>query len=242
VADTAWAMSEENVEVVRRAIEAYGQEGLDGVLRYCDPEIEWTSTGDYIERATYRGHDGLRRYLGTLEGEFEDLRIEPVEVIDAGEQVVSSVRFTGQRKATDAPVEMTLIWVGALRDGLIHRVRNYPDMAAALEAAGLLEQAAEGSHDVMRAMKPEAAWGAVQLGFAEILDLRTGIERRRHGAPPGSRQVSLAKHIVSPEGPGSIYLCQHAIRSKATLRRGAAEVAGGFAAWREAGLPVEEVA
>jgi rhodanese-related sulfurtransferase len=91
-------------------------------------------------------------------------------------------------------------------------------------------------------MKPEAAWGAVQLGFAEILDLRTEIERRRHGAPPGARQVSLAKHIVSPEGPGTIYLCQRAIRSKATLRRGAAEVAGGFAAWKEAGLPVEDVA
>jgi rhodanese-related sulfurtransferase len=90
-------------------------------------------------------------------------------------------------------------------------------------------------------MKPEAAWGAVQIGFAEILDLRTGIERRRHGAPPGARPVSLVKHIASPEGPDAIYLCQHAIRSKATLRHGAAEVAGGFAAWKEAGLPVEDV-
>ena len=92
-----------------------------------------------------------------------------------------------------------------------------------------------------RSLEPEAAWGAVQLGFAESLDLRTGIERRRHGAPPGARPVSLAKHMASPEGPGAIYLCQHAIRSKATLRRGAAEVAGGFAAWKKAGLPVEEV-
>ena len=99
----------------------------------------------------------------------------------------------------------------------------------------------ERSHVVARSLEPEAAWGAVQLGFAEILDLRTGIERRRHGAPPGARPVSLAKHIASPEGAGAIYLCQHAIRSKATLRHGAAEVAGGFAAWKKAGLPVEEV-
>ena len=99
----------------------------------------------------------------------------------------------------------------------------------------------ERSHVVARSLEPEAAWEAVQLGFAEILDLRTGIERRRYGAPPGARPVSLAKHVVSPEGPGAIYLCQRAVRSKATLRRGAAEVAGGFAAWIEAGLPVEEV-
>jgi rhodanese-related sulfurtransferase len=94
---------------------------------------------------------------------------------------------------------------------------------------------------VARSLEPEAAWNSVQLGFAEILDLRTEIERRHHGAPPGSRHVSLVKHLASPEGPGSIYLCQHALRSKATLRRGASEVAGGFAAWKKAGLPVEEV-
>jgi rhodanese-related sulfurtransferase len=99
----------------------------------------------------------------------------------------------------------------------------------------------EEHHVVARSLSPEAAWNAVQLGFGEIFDLRTGIERRRYGAPPGAKAVSLAKHMASPEGPGAIYLCQRAIRSKATLRRGAAEVAGGFAAWREAGLPVDEV-
>jgi ketosteroid isomerase-like protein len=51
-------MSRENVEIVRRAIEAYEHEGLDGSLRSYDPEIEWTSTDAYIERATYRGHEG----------------------------------------------------------------------------------------------------------------------------------------------------------------------------------------
>jgi rhodanese-related sulfurtransferase len=92
-----------------------------------------------------------------------------------------------------------------------------------------------------RSLEPEAAWAAVERGEARILDLRTGFERHRYGAPPGARPVSLAKHTASPEGPGAIYLCQHAVRSKATLRRGAAEVAGGFVAWKRAGLPVEEV-
>src|SRR5512134_337661 len=133
-------MSEENVEIVRRAIEAHGREGLDASLRhYYHPEIEWTSTGDFIEPATYCGHDGIRRYLGTVEEEFTDFRVEPVELIDAGEQVVTSVRFTGRGKVSGAPVELTLFSVGSLQDGLIYRVRNYPNMAAALEAAGLRE-------------------------------------------------------------------------------------------------------
>ena len=92
-----------------------------------------------------------------------------------------------------------------------------------------------------RSLAPEAAWAAVARGEAEILDLRTTVERRRFGAPPGARAVSLAKHVAGPEGPEAIYLCQHAVRSKWTLRRGASEVDGGFVAWRKAGLPVEEV-
>ena len=81
----------------------------------------------------------------------------------------------------------------------------------------------------------------MERGEAQLFDLRTELERRRYGAPPGAQAVSLAKHVARPEGPDAIYLCQHAVRSKATLRRGAAEVAGGFVAWKNAGLPIEEI-
>jgi rhodanese-related sulfurtransferase len=81
----------------------------------------------------------------------------------------------------------------------------------------------------------------LQHGGTRLLDLRTETERRRYGAPPGAISVSLARHFLSPEGEGTIYLCQHAVRSKATLRNGAAEVAGGFVAWQRAGLPIENV-
>ena len=82
------------------------------------------------------------------------------------------------------------------------------------------------------------AWRRVQAGEARILDLRTAAERRRYGTPPGSFPVSLLRHAASPEGPPAIYLCQHAVRSKLTLRNGAAEVEGGFVAWEREGLPV----
>jgi ketosteroid isomerase-like protein len=130
-------MSQENVEIVRQALDAYSREGLDGYLRYFDPEIEWTSTGEWIEGGTYRGHEGVRRYLGSLEAEIEDLRSEPVDLIDTGDQVISSVRISGRGKASGAPVELTLISVGTFRNGLVYRIRNYPTMADALEAAGL---------------------------------------------------------------------------------------------------------
>lgn len=92
-----------------------------------------------------------------------------------------------------------------------------------------------------RSLSPQEVWALLQRGDTRLLDLRTEVERRRYGAPPGAIPVSLARHLLKPEGQRSIYLCQHAVRSKATLRNGAAEVAGGFVAWRRVGLPVENV-
>lgn len=92
-----------------------------------------------------------------------------------------------------------------------------------------------------RSLDPQVVWSKLQQGEARLLDLRSGVERRRFGAPPGAEPVSLARHVVRPAGAEAIYLCQHAVRSKATLWRGAAEVAGGFVAWQRAGLPVDEL-
>jgi rhodanese-related sulfurtransferase len=91
----------------------------------------------------------------------------------------------------------------------------------------------------MPSFSPEEAWQLVQRGDAELLDLRTRAERRLLGFPPKSRKVSLVRHTLRPKGPGTIYLCQHAVRSKLTLQNGAAEVEGGFAEWSDRGLPVE---
>lgn len=91
-----------------------------------------------------------------------------------------------------------------------------------------------------RSIEPAEAWALAQRGEARLLDLRTSAERRRYGTPPGAVPVSLLDHLRRPEGRDAIYLCQHAVRSKMTLRNGAAEVAGGFARWRREGLPVDE--
>ena len=39
--DTAWAMSEENVEIFKRGIEAWNRKDIPGFLRAADPEIRW---------------------------------------------------------------------------------------------------------------------------------------------------------------------------------------------------------
>jgi rhodanese-related sulfurtransferase len=89
------------------------------------------------------------------------------------------------------------------------------------------------------AIAPQRAWELISGGHLQVLDLRTEAERRRYGWPPGARRVSLARHILWPGRSDTVYLCQHAVRSKLTGRRGASEIAGGWVAWTRTGLPAQ---
>ena len=134
-------MSREDVELVRAAFDAYEHEGLEGILRFYDTEVEWTPTAEFVESSTYRGHDGVRRYFDTVAGEFDDFRLELEEVLDAGDQVVVVSRLSGQGKSSGVPVELKLMTVSSLRNGKVIRNRNYPTRSEALEAAGFREHA-----------------------------------------------------------------------------------------------------
>ncbi len=90
-----------------------------------------------------------------------------------------------------------------------------------------------------RSLPPEQVLADVQAGRARLLDLRTWPERVLLGSPPGAEPVGLLRHLLRPAGPDAVYLCAHAVRSKWTLRNGAAEVSGGHRAWRKRGLPLK---
>jgi ketosteroid isomerase-like protein len=131
-------MPQENVEIVRRSFDAYARDGIDGLLRYLDPEIKWTTTGAFLDAATYCGHLEVRRYLGLFD-DFADLRNEPQEFIDGGEQVVVCQRISGTGKRSGAAVDLVLYGVCSLRGDKIVRIQNYAGRTEALEAAGLSE-------------------------------------------------------------------------------------------------------
>lgn len=91
----------------------------------------------------------------------------------------------------------------------------------------------------LRSISPANAWEETQRNGQPILDLRTRAERHRYGQPPGSKKVSLLLHALIPKRD-AIYLCQHAVRSKLPAMRGGREIAGGFVAWKEHNLPIED--
>jgi ketosteroid isomerase-like protein len=131
-------MSQENVEIVRAAIEAFNRKDLDAALRSAAPGLEYD-----LSRATgpFRGVytlDQVRGVLGELDGVWESSRIEPHEFIEAGEQVV--VPWTYFATGRDGiEVQARTTWTFTIRNEAIARLCMYQERQEALEAAGLSE-------------------------------------------------------------------------------------------------------
>ena len=78
-------MSQENVEVIERAYAAWNQTGLDAFSEYWAENTQWRSIeGDPVYRGPMHGRDAVRAYLEDWLDMFDDFRVEPVELVDAG--------------------------------------------------------------------------------------------------------------------------------------------------------------
>jgi ketosteroid isomerase-like protein len=132
-------MSQENVELVRRALRSV--ETFWGLL---DEHVVW----DCRERSVfdldevYVGRDAVikasRHYWGT----WHEYQLDAEELIDAGSSVVVIFRERGRGKGSGAPFEERRAQVWCFSRGRIIRWEEFPDPAAALKAAGLSEQQA----------------------------------------------------------------------------------------------------
>ena len=131
-------MSHENVEIVRKAIDAFDR-GLDAALPFYDPDVTWVVAEDEPEATTLRGHEGLRALLEQWLQPFDELHIDPKEFIDAGEAVVMPYQFRARERSSGSEITAPETWVFWLRNGMIIEVREYRHKAEALEAARLSE-------------------------------------------------------------------------------------------------------
>jgi ketosteroid isomerase-like protein len=146
-------MSEENVKTVRdafvaynRAIQRYSTEApdrgdLDAFLdEYWTDDIDYRAAeGALDDHGPIHGKDALRAFMQDWLDMFDDFRVEPVELIDASEDVVAVVTVSGRAKLSGVETELTYAELWTLRDGKIARGRQYFTREEALEAAGLSE-------------------------------------------------------------------------------------------------------
>jgi ketosteroid isomerase-like protein len=133
-------MSEENVEMVRRAYVALSQGNEDTLRDIAAPEFAVDFSRRLVEPAVLRGRDEALAALGQIREPWDDWPVwEPQELIDADDRVVAFIRTTARGKGSGVEVEAYVWNLWTLRDGKLVQLSYFgDDQAAAREAAGLL--------------------------------------------------------------------------------------------------------
>jgi ketosteroid isomerase-like protein len=132
-------VSEENIEVVRRAYEALEDSGIDAWEEFLAPDVGHRAIeGAPDDRGPLHGRDEVRAYLEEWFQMFDDFKVQPLEFVDAGgDKVVYVLRFGGKAKQSGVETDQTLAIVYTVRDGKIAQGREYATREEALEAAGV---------------------------------------------------------------------------------------------------------
>jgi len=130
-------VSQENVELVRRLLEACNRRDWDAMLETGAPEIEIVT----LMTGTHRGHAGWRRLVEEMAEEVSGFQFVPEDFIDVGQdRVVAVTHWVGTGLTSGIAVPDTTIGlVYTIRDGLVVRQESFRSKADALNAVGLAE-------------------------------------------------------------------------------------------------------
>jgi limonene-1,2-epoxide hydrolase len=125
-----------NIEIARRIMEAFNDEGVEGVLPFYDEDCE-VYDPDLPGNRSYRGKEALRTLINMMLKGSEETEIRDYELLPAGDRVVALIRtyFRGDGGAPE--VEVRDAHMMTFRDGKVVYWRLYIDRAEALSDAGL---------------------------------------------------------------------------------------------------------
>jgi ketosteroid isomerase-like protein len=134
-------MSQENVEIVRRA-NTFGNAGdFDSFFELFDPDIEFRDLQHAPDLPEIiRGIDAFRLMAATWTEVYDEFRADIHEYIDAHPWVICDSHWYGRGKGSGIEIDLRAADAYEVRNGKIVRVINgYHDVATALKAVGLEE-------------------------------------------------------------------------------------------------------
>jgi ketosteroid isomerase-like protein len=130
-------MSQENVEVVRRFIEAYNRRDFEAIIELMDPTFEFRSRFVGIE-SVHRASEGFPyTYFQMLDDAYDHFEVVLSEFIDAGAAVLAAGYAEWRGKASGARGETPVLPAFWLRTRKVLRAETFTDRKEALEAVGL---------------------------------------------------------------------------------------------------------
>jgi ketosteroid isomerase-like protein len=131
-------VSQENVEIVRRAIEAWNARDVESSRERLDPDVVMRMPEGFPESGPFVGREAVLRWILDALEPFDEFVLEPTsDFIDVGDRVVVRYRSHGRGRGPNVSFEFTE--VATFWDGRVTYIQFYRDHHEALKAMGLEE-------------------------------------------------------------------------------------------------------
>ena len=129
-------MSQENVEVVQAAYEAWNAGDMDAWADFFAPDVISRPPEGWPEPGPFVGREAVMRWFEQLREAFDAYVTELIgDIIEAADQVAVRQVWRGGGRGPEANIESTGVFT--VRKGRIFGVEFFWDHAEALEAVGL---------------------------------------------------------------------------------------------------------
>jgi ketosteroid isomerase-like protein len=132
-------MSEENVEMFWRSIEAFNARDVDAMTDLITDDFEFAPyLAAVIETTSYRGLEGLRKYRSDADAAWEEIEVRVDSLRDLGDRLIAFGELRGRGRGSGLEIQAPLTWLVDFREGKLSALRGYQTASEALEAAGLV--------------------------------------------------------------------------------------------------------
>ena len=132
-------MASENVELVRRLIDAFAAGQREELLPLLHPDVVISEWPEAPDTKTLRGHPGVLEVVRSWDDTWAWVRTEVDEFVEAGNFVVTYGRTRGKGRGSEVEVEIDAFTVYEVRDGKVARMEFFTSKEPALRVAGIDE-------------------------------------------------------------------------------------------------------
>lgn len=133
-------MSRENVEVIRRLMDAFNRVDAEAARDLWATDAEWRPAytgGGLLEGAVYRGPEGITEFIELQAETWESIVAEAVGIQDLGDQVLIEVQLKAVGRSGGVPVDRITWNVFTVREGKAAGGRVYSSKREAYDAVDL---------------------------------------------------------------------------------------------------------
>ena len=134
-------MSQANVEIVRRAIDAFNESGFnsEGALKLYDDAVVFEEPPEQPAPRVARGREAAAELFGQFEEAWEDHSSTPEEIRVVDEERVLALTIERFQGRDGIAIDQPCGTIFTLRGGKIVRLQSFWERKNALDAAGLSE-------------------------------------------------------------------------------------------------------